>query len=1040
MKGENIMSSIWRIFWDPNDPDYTDNLKNARKLCADVGVSEFLSKLLVARGIVDAQEAKIFLEPGMENVFDPFLMKDMEKAVQKLLEIRQKKEKLVIFGDYDVDGVTSASLLYLGLNEMGFDTQAYIPSRMDEGYSLNTDAIEDFRNKKYQNILTVDCGVTSVQEIKYAKELGMTVIVTDHHEPPKELPCADAIVNPKRLDDEYPFKGLAGVGVAFKLLTAVKSKIEIDFDPFSLIDLVAVGTIADIVPLLSENRYFVRKGIEKIKQSPIAGLEALIKELRIQKEEITSQIIAYKIAPKINAAGRMADAFTAFKLLISQNHEEISKNVSSLIKLNTKRQAKEKEIYLYALSLIDVNPELKESKVIVLSGENWHLGVLGIVASKLSALYNKPVLLVSKDEHSAKGSARSPAGINLMELFKEASKYNVFKEFGGHELAAGFTIDSQDIDALRISVNKAYEELYKEHVPYYEVFIDMEIENVWNSFFEDIERLEPFGYRNPEPTFLIMNSHVDNFKFFGNGVENFAAKMRSQKDLIMDVIGYGLSQKMLDLRYNSQLNLNMDMVGNFRVEKIHNSKISYLKYYLKDFEIKNFDVNSCEYKNVETNIILRDEIIRIGKLNVITDNLSSEKVSMFLPPRIKYATMLKKISDSLSASRKVVIIGSSHIVLSHTYSIVSSYITPSNIYYNKKSRINSKVLSHESVFFVTLPAFLNNLSFFNGDNFDLIVDEPYYMISHPAVQNMNDYNEFKKFISVKKSNIMVIGSLFTENIKDFFKHAGYKVLLANFNTFNYEVTKEEKPLLNILMDYNGSYGKKLIVINEKRKQEIISDLITEKFSIVEESIKKFSGDMDFSKKLLLRESIKKDSVNYLITSYSNNGIAMDMKDSFPTFILLEVPKCRLELIDLVSSWNVGKKGSINLVLAYDDKFKTKMMYELQRMYPPASILKHTYDYIKNNPGIKESELITNLFKGDIEFCRTVFDELSDTGMVLNVSNKLEVFEEFDIKNIHNGLRVRESILDTYLIKNSIKTFESYDSRKIMDMFRVNLSE
>ncbi|HOO76140.1 MAG TPA: DHHA1 domain-containing protein, partial [Tepiditoga sp.] len=437
---------------------------------------------------------------------------------------------------------------------------------------------------------------------------------------------------------------------------------------YKFIDLVSIGTIADIVPLLSENRYFVKTGLEKIKNNPMKGVEALLKELKIVPQEVKSHVIAYKVAPKINAAGRMADAFTAFKLLTSENDEEIHSNVSSVIKLNSKRQSKEKEIYLFALSMLDVNPNLKEDNVIVLAGDNWHLGVLGIVASKLSSQFNKPVLMISKEDDFGKGSARSPQGINLMELFRIASsKKNAFREFGGHELAAGFTIDSENIDELRISVNEAYKELYGDVVPVSEMSIDMEIDSIWGSFFEDIMALEPFGYKNPEPVFLMKKVKIENIKFFGNAVESFAGKMKNRKDMIMDIIGYGMAPKFQDLRYNNPVSLDIDIIGNFREENSFNLRHKFLKFYLKDLKIidnKYADINN---DSLEPNPVVNDEINKINKIEVIKNNFQTPKTGMFLPGRIKYATILAKITDSISKNRKVIIVGSSHILLKHTY-------------------------------------------------------------------------------------------------------------------------------------------------------------------------------------------------------------------------------------------------------------------------------------------------------------------------------------------------------------------------------------
>ena len=1032
------MKNIWRVFWDPKDSDYQENLKAAQNLSEKIGCSDFLSKLLVTRGITDVKEAQEFLNPNENQVIDPFKLKDMDKGVKVLSEILKNNEKIVVFGDYDVDGVTAASTLYLGLKQLGFDVDAYIPSRMDEGYSLNNEAIEDLNKQGFKNIITVDCGITSVEEIKYAKELGMKVVVTDHHEQKEILPPADATINPKRKDGDYPFQGLAGVGVAFKFLLALTDYLKSDFDPYTLIDLVAIGTIADIVPLLSENRYFVKRGVEKLKTNPTKGIAALLKQLRIVPSEIKSHVIAYKVAPKINAAGRMADAFTAFKLLTSENKEEIDKNVSALIRLNSKRQTKEKEIYLFALSLMDVNPEYKKDKVIVLHGENWHLGVLGIVASKLSSQFNKPVLMVSEEGEYGKGSARSLQGISLMNIFKKSSEEKIFDEFGGHELAAGFSLSNENIDKLRGSINNSYQKIYGDTIPVNEITIDMEIDKIWPSFFDEIAKLEPYGYKNPEPVFLMKNVRADNLKFFGNAVESFAGKMRNKKDFIMDIIGYGLAPKLKDIRYNNPSSVYIDIVGNFREENSYNLKHKFLKFYLKDLELINNDSFSKNSENLDTNTLLKEELYKISKMEVIERNLNSRKIAMFLPSKLKYAAILKKTLDSLNQDKKVIIISSSHMIMRHTYKILTSYISPNNIYYNKKSRLNSNTINKEKIIMLTVPAFFHNAKLFNSDKFEIIIDEPYYSIAHNSIKNVNEYKEFRKYIVYKKNNISIFGTLFHTSLKEFFKRAGFKTLVSNVNVSNYEIIKEKKNLMLVLKEYLKESKHKVIVLNEKKKQDILSNILKEKFGFINDGIKLFNHSMDFSSKLMTRENIKKNSSNVLITSYSNNGLPLENQNKNPIFILLDLPKSRLELIDLFSSWS-SKKGALDIVLGYDEKFKARLLYDYSRFYPSSNILKQTYDFIKNNDVKKESELIDKFFKGDQEFAKIVIDELFDSGLLINNSNELEIIENFNLKSLHKTVRNKESIIDNWLIKETIHFYENVDTKAFMDMLKNDIT-
>lgn len=1033
------MKKEWRVFWDPSNSDFEENLKIARQLSISLGVSEFLAKLLVSRGITCPNEAKKFLNPDLSMVIDPFVLKDMDKAVEILLEIRKNKEKILVFGDYDVDGVTSSAVIYLGLTELGFDVEAYIPSRMDEGYSLNMDAISDFEKKGYKNIITVDCGTSSIQEIEFAKSRGMKIIVTDHHETQEVLPIADAIVNPKRKDSDYPFKGLAGVGVAFKVLLALSSSIETKFDPYQYIDLVAIGTIADIVPILSENRYFVKKGLEKLRTKPLKGIEGLLKELKIMKSEIKSHIIAYKVAPKINAAGRMADAETAFKLLISKDNSEINKYVNALIKLNSKRQAKEKEIYLYALSLMDVNHGYHEDKVLVLSGENWHLGVLGIVASKLSSQFNKPVLMISKETPFGKGSARSPQGINLINIFKSTDDKEIFNEFGGHELAAGFSVDFDKIEDLRKQVNNSYNKIYGDSKPISEISIDMEIEKIWANFFEDLEQLEPFGYKNPEPLFLMNNSKVETLKFFGNAVESFAGKTRNKNDLILDIIGYGLATNLNDLRFNNPQTLNLNIVGNIRLENTYNMRHQFLKYYLRDVElIEGFEFRE-EFNNYESNPILKEELAKVSKIEVIENHINEDKIAMFLPAKIKNASLIKKITHSLENKKKVIIVSSSNLTLTHTYNVVSSYLPDKLLYYNNKSRINNKTVIKENVIFITVPAFFHNLKLFNSEKFQIIVDEPYYSMVHPSSKNIIEFSEFKKYIIYKKRNIFILGTLFHASLKEYFKRAGFKVLVSNISNINYEVVRENKRLSEVINDYLKDNTTKIILINEKRKQEMLSKILLNETKNTKDNIKKYHNSYEFSKKILIRESFKNKISNLFISSYCNNGIGMEIKSQKPTFILLDVPKSRLELLDLVASW-YSKKGKTKFVLAYDDKFKTRLSYEFSRIYPSTNILKQTYDALKENEETKEKDFISDFFQGDTEFAKTVLDELIDSGLIINQANYLKIIENFDLKLLHRSVKSKEGIVDKWITKEIIEFFEKLEIKDFMEFFKTDLSE
>lgn len=1040
------MKKNWRVFWDSNSPLFTEKLKLARQLSAEMGLSEFLIKLLIARNITTKEDIEEFLYPDESAIIDPFLLKDMDKAVDLLLDIRDKNEKLIVYGDYDADGVTAAAVLYQGFKALGWDIEAYIPNRIDEGYSLNIEAIEELYEKGYKNIITVDCGTTSLKEVFHAKEKEMKIIITDHHEPQEGLPQADAIVNPKRKDDNYPFKGLSGVGVAFKLLLAIhKSLNSTSFDPFSLIDLVALGTIADIVPLKSENRFFVKKGLEKLRNNPNPALRYLMKEIGIIPEEVKSYIVAYKIAPKINAAGRMADAMKAFELLMTKEDKNLEKKVKQLLALNTERQKHEKRIYKSALSLMDINPDYHDKKVIVLSGKDWHLGVLGIVASKLSNKFNKPVLLVSttSEDNIGKGSARSPQGISLIELMKNLTQKNesFFKEYGGHELAAGFTIDSEKIEYLRAEINKVYANLYGNKKPEAEIEIDMEIENLWNTFFDDISLLEPFGYQNPEPTFLIKNVSLEKIKVFGAEEENLAALAKTEKGMVFETVGYGiLSNKKEGITGNLKCNI----VGNFRIERTYYNNQKVLKFYIKDIE---FIGDSLTEKGNSENLLIslhaKDNVHHLAnyKYKILLDMIEQNRNAIFAPLKIKNTLLIEKIKNTISNGKNLLIIGASHLLLDYTYKIINQYISSESIYYNKKAKIENTVLKNKRIILLTVPAYIQNLQKLNDFSNNLLIDEPIYSFLHPTIANIPEYIQFRKIIRSKNYRTNILGAFYDEGIKEFLKLSGYRVANVNTNVPSIEVVKEiNSNKLNLIKDYLHNSKNINLIVSNVSSYPNLKAYIASKYEYPEDYIIRYSHMHTFFEKINIRELNKKDPSRILISEFSNDGLALEQKDRNSIIILYDVPKTRLELLDLVSSWPHNKKDNIIFVMAYNTDFSTKFMYDFSRIYPSSEMMKKVYEIIKNNQNINIQNLSKNYFNNDTEFVKNIIDELINAGIILNTSDGLKTIENFRLDLIHNNVRSKESILDKWILKNSIRFFLNFKSRSLISLLNNQIAE
>lgn len=471
----------------------------AASLAYEYGYDEFAVLLLSARGIRTPEEVgEFFMEES--EFFDPFLIKDMNKAVDRILCAVDNNEKIVVYGDYDADGVTATALLYMYLEALGADVTYYIPSRIDEGYGLHNSAVDTLAESGVDLIITVDNGINAVNEAAHIKEKGIDLIITDHHQPGNELPDAVAVVNPHRADDTCPFKDLAGVGVAFKLAAALEGgDCEAVLDDFA--DIIAIGTIADIVPLKGENRSLVIRGIEIINASPRQGITALKAIASCADKTLNSVNIAFYLAPKINAAGRINNAEDALKLLLTEDETEAAAFAEKLDGYNKERQETEAVIVEAAIRQIESSAALKHAKVLVVDGDGWHAGVIGIVASKLVDRYGKPAMVIAKDgSGNAKGSGRSIEGFSLFDALS-ATKDTLVR-FGGHTLAAGFTVSEDKIDEFRTSI-QAYADTLPMFAPTLKLDCKLNPAAINIDLIESLSMLEPFGAENPQPIFGI---------------------------------------------------------------------------------------------------------------------------------------------------------------------------------------------------------------------------------------------------------------------------------------------------------------------------------------------------------------------------------------------------------------------------------------------------------------------------------------------------------------------------------------------------------
>ena len=514
-----------------------------------------VSQKLAEKNLSD-EEIEVFLNPTRKDFHNPFDLPDMDRAVDRILDAMDKKEKIVVYGDYDADGITSTTIIKRFMQDRGIEIGTYIPNRLDEGYGLNEEAIREIASKGYNLMITVDCGITAVKEVELAKSLGIDVIITDHHEVPEELPKAIAVVDAKRKDNKYPFSSLAGCGVAFKLIQALSIKLNLNENEYlKYIDIACIGTISDIVPLIDENRVIAKLGLKLIEVTRNVGIKTLINMTGFKK--IDSGVISFGISPRINACGRMGHQEDALKLFLTDDPIEARNLANKLEEFNKKRQEIEKNIFNEALEL--AKKEEKEPCVII-GKEGWHHGVIGIVSSKITDLQYKPSILVCFDGEDAKGSGRSIKGVDLHNAVNNCKEY--LTAFGGHSMAIGLSLKTKEFNNFKEAVNKYIKEnnldKFEPELIIDEEIIssDINIENI-----DKIKLLEPFGEGNNMPVVLYKGLKIISIRTLSEGkhLKLFLADGNNY----IDAIGFNMGE----LAEKYQIGDRVDIVGNISVNR-----------------------------------------------------------------------------------------------------------------------------------------------------------------------------------------------------------------------------------------------------------------------------------------------------------------------------------------------------------------------------------------------------------------------------------------------------------------------------------------
>ena len=574
-----MRNTKWNIKNIPKDKDIKIN---------NIPVDKDILKILFSRGIKSPGEIRDFLNPKLENLQNPNKLYDVEKAVKIIREAIRKNINIWIYGDYDVDGITSTAVLYLALKELGAENVSYYIPIRDEGYGLNNDALKKIKDSGGELVITVDCGITAFEEIKFANSINLPVIITDHHNlQGKKVPEALAVINPKRIENEYTFESLAGVGTVFMLVLSLFESYGKKEEAFEYLDLVSIGTIADIVPLLSENRILTRFGLEKLPFTKNRGLAFLLYKLfnsgenkgNNPKSEYSTYDVGFIIAPVFNAAGRLKDAKMVVKLLTSDNNREIEIIVKELINKNFER----KELQNRNVEMIEKNIEknkINEDFVIIDYSPEYHHGIIGIAASKIVDTYYKPVIImeVKEDEGIAVGSCRSIEGFNILNALQ--SMPELFVKFGGHAGAAGFTIPIKNIELFKRKINEYAKKILKEDDFVKIINIDKQIpmQKMSYEFFKTIELLKPFGFGNPMPTFQTKNVLLENIKFIGENKNHIMFDLKQKGFVIKNAVWFGSGE------YFKELNENLfyDIVYKLKIEEFQDRY--YTKAYIEDMK------------------------------------------------------------------------------------------------------------------------------------------------------------------------------------------------------------------------------------------------------------------------------------------------------------------------------------------------------------------------------------------------------------------------------------------------------------------------
>ena len=560
------MNKKWKYYKNLNEEEALNIEKKFH-------LNKMISTVLANRGVT-VENAEVFLNPNRHNFHDPYLMPDMNKAVDRLLQAIKNNEKIIIYGDYDVDGITSITVLKSFLKDRGLEVENYIPNRLKEGYGLNKEAIEKISKENYTLMITVDCGITSIGEVESAKKFGIETVITDHHEPADSLPDAIAVVDCKRKDNIYPFRELSGVGVVFKLIQAISIKLNLEEKEYlKYLDIVSIGTISDIVPLIDENRVITKLGLKLVQCTKNIGLKTILNEIGYNK--IDSSAISFGVAPRINACGRMGYSYKALDLLLTTDSDKALELIKEIRAFNNQRQLEEKKIFEEANAQIK-EKNLENADSIILGGNGWHSGIIGIVASKITDMYYKPSILICFQEENdlGKGSGRSIPGFDLHDALMKCQ--NTLAGFGGHSMAVGVSVKKENFEKFKEEfLNLAKQANISELVPILNIDETLDIDKINKQMVQSLSLLEPFGEGNKMPIFAFRNLKIDSIRTLTDD-KHLKLTLKSNNNNYVNAIGFNLGYLATDYKIGDRV----DVAGNLEINSFNG--VNSIQINLKD--------------------------------------------------------------------------------------------------------------------------------------------------------------------------------------------------------------------------------------------------------------------------------------------------------------------------------------------------------------------------------------------------------------------------------------------------------------------------